>query len=60
MWVSGIIGAEGVAFYDELESDVRKVGDEVKDVAGGDEMFASVEENVAELGFTNMDRGREF
>ena len=59
MWVSGIIGTEGVAFSDELESDVRKVGDEVRDVAGGDEMFASVEENVAELGFTDMNRGRE-
>ena len=59
MWVSGIIGTEGISFSNELKCDVCKVGDVVRDVAGGDEMFACVEKYITELDFTDMDRGRK-
>ena len=57
MWVGGVSEAELVTLVQKLYGCVREVWDAVGDVAGGDGMFSSGEEDFAELGFTGTCRG---
>ena len=59
MWVGWIGGAELVTLPYESLGGVWEVGDEIRDVTGGNEMFCGCEEDVAELGFTSTSRGGE-
>ena len=59
-WIGGVVGAEGVSSSYEYLGGIREVGDVVTDVAGGDVVFCSCEEDSAELGFTSTRGGGYF